>query len=669
MEQATIVKMSEHTMFPTNYRSKYFSLLAIILILTSGLLGCGLRSANTGSLSSRIVNSKGDAVVGAKVFSIFDASRQVYTDSSGKFYLAELPAGINNIVITHPDYALESRQVTIKSDDTTVIDSIKLDKANAPNQISEVKVKSVSSSTATITWNTYKNVISNIDYGQTLQYGMLYREQISKTTHEATITNLSPETLYHFRIQYIDENAKSHYSYDYSFKTTQPERPTPPVSIQIASFSQLEVVRIEWQKSTSPSVVGYNVFRRKEGKLWEKITDTPVSSKVQYYEDLNADSGTFWQYAVTSINDRGANSKKTISKVIFTPGIMNHDTEITINQSPVILTSDLVIAPGANLTVDAGVKFEISEKDSMQSGLDDQRVEILVQGRLAIMGTESSPVIFTPLDGSGKRDHWCGIKVLSDKTGISELHNVNMFGCKGYAIDVEANTFIADSVHIKYCENGIKLSGVNNYFKFNNSSIQEIASEAIFIHNCKRISLNNTQISQTKTGIRVLNSSPDNSIEAYYTYINASKSGIIGTFGKSKFINDLIISKSGIGIIANDFLNSKSNYIDHCTIDALQGIRIVKGNVKIENNIISNTALSGNIGIENSSIMVPSYPYNDVNGFTSAYIGCGTTVGGTTIRPDFKGGNPFDYHLRATSPLKVQDRYGEELGRYGISKL
>jgi len=671
MAQDTIVKTWGHMMFLINGNTKLRILYVVVILSTIGLMGCGLRQSQTGSLSSRIVNADGDAVAGAKVFSIFDESRQVYTQLDGGFYLEELPAGNNNIVILHPDYALEERQFNIQSDETTVVESIKLDEANAPNRITNIKVFKTTSNSATITWNTYKSVISNIDYGITRGYGSLFREQRADTEHRATLENLSPETLYHFRIQYVDEEAVSHYSYDYSFKTTQGDRPSSPLSVSVASFSSLEVVRVEWELATAPSAIGYNVFRRRKDQEWQKITDVPLSQSTMFYEDTNAESGAFLQYGVTSVNDRGADSELVSAHVVFTPGIINKDLEITLDESPVLLTSDIVVAAGVNLTVAAGVEFEIAEVDAMKTGLDTERVEILVHGRIAINGTSEKPVVFKPLDGSGKRDHWQGISILSDKTGISELHYISLFGCTGYALIVEANNFKADNLHVRYCENGLRFSGISDFFELKNTTIEGIASEAIRVENCRRFVISEAMMKDVKVGVHSFTDDADDSLEVLDTDIYANDVGVIGTIGKSKIINSTIVAKSGTGIIVNQYLNTKpkSNFIDHCTIDALNGIKIVSGNVEVENCIIANTAISGKTGIHNVSVLVPSYPYNAVYGFSSDYISCGSGEGGVSTDPKFVGGNPYDYHLMPDSILRIQDRYGSELGRYGASRI
>ena len=83
-------------------------LLAIFASLAS-LTGCGMRQSQSGSLHSRLIDASGNAVDNAEVFSIFAEREKVLSGLDGGFYLSELPAGINNIVILHPDFAIEER--------------------------------------------------------------------------------------------------------------------------------------------------------------------------------------------------------------------------------------------------------------------------------------------------------------------------------------------------------------------------------------------------------------------------------------------------------------------------------------------------------------------------------------------------------------------------------
>jgi hypothetical protein len=638
-------------------------------MLLVNLIGCGMRQSQTGSLSSRIINANGDAVPNAQVFSIFKEAEKVVTAADGSFYLAELPKGLNNIVILHADYALEERPIEIRSDKTTVIESIRLDQANAPHKISDIIVEKVSSTTAVISWNTYRSVICNIEYGLNQDYGTIYREERPAEKHSAMLTGLTPETVYHFRVQYIDDKSISHYSYDFPFKTEMGDRPSQPLSVAVKPFTQLNSVDITWEAATAPSVIGYKVYRKEKDADWQQISDEIIPNKDLKFTDLNAESGSFYQYGVVSVNDRKAESLVKASEQYFIPGVINKNVWVSIDESPLKVTADLVIAAGTNFEVDPGVEIQIAENDSIGSGLDENRVEIIVHGRIALNGTEAQPVAFRPLDGSGKRDHWRGISILSDQTGISQLSHTNLFGCAGYALDIKAkNVKIAD-IGITYSENGISLSQVNTSLELTGCDFNEIASEAIFVDRCRKIVVSDARITEVKAGARVYTDNSEDVFEMKNTDIYALNSAITGTLGKSEIKNCLFVIPQGVAIEIDRTLNSRDNYIDHCTIDAKNGIVIKLGNITIENNIVINKTDEGVIGINNTSVLTPNYDFNNVYGFASSYVGCGPNLGGISIEPKFEGGNPYSYELRPGSSLLMQDKFGSEMGRYGQSRL
>lgn len=657
-------------MFLTDRKIVVPALLLALLLFVAGSTGCGLRQSQTGSLSSRVIDVDGNAVVNAEVFSIFSEREKVLTGLDGGFYLSELPAGINNIVILHPDYALEERQIEIRSDDATVIDFIKLDRANAPHRISNVKVVSVASTSATIAWTTYRSVICNVDYGTSQFYGNLYRELRSSSEHTAILKDLSPETVYHFRVQYLDESSVSHYSYDFSFKTGDADRPFAASAIRLLPFSALGMIDIEWDAATSGQPAsGYNIYRQIKGGNWEKLNEAPIDARNRKYSDQTVTSGIFCRYAVTAVNNLAAESEMLVSDTVFVPGVINQSVVLSAADSPVKLYSDLIVAAGISLTVEAGTEFLISETDSFASGHDEQRVEILVHGRLAVLGSEAAPVVFAPLDGSGRRDHWAGIRILSSLSGVSEVSHAQMFGCSGFALDVSAINVRVANLSVAHSYHGLLLNGVREVIDLTSCSFSEIASVAVELRNCRRVSLTNSVLDRVHTGINSITNNADDQVIVRNTDINALNTGIRGLFGRSRIINVLIVCPDGTGINGLDAMNERDNYIDHVTIDAMRGIEINKGNFVIENCIVVNRSLNGITGIANNSELNPEYGFNNIFGFTAAYRGCLAGTGAMTIDPLFAGGNPFDYHLLAESTLKLEDRYGSEMGRYGTTRL
>lgn len=175
------------------------------------------------------------------------------------------------------------------------------------------------------------------------------------------------------------------------------------------------------------SVTGYNIYRRhklvKRAELsdWVKLNDSPVDAKTFEFTDLTVESGKFYRYGVTSINQFGVDSEKEITDMVFATGVLNEETVLTADDSPIELHADLIVAAGVNLLIEAGTEILIGEKDSNSSGLDEERVEILVYGQITIDGIAGKPVVFAPLNGSGRRDHWAGISVITDSQLVSRI--------------------------------------------------------------------------------------------------------------------------------------------------------------------------------------------------------------------------------------------------------
>lgn len=642
-------------------------LLAILLFLATG---CGLRQSQTGSLSSRVVDADGNAVVNAEVFSIFAEREKVLTGLDGGFYLSELPAGLNNIVILHPDFVLEERQIEVKSGDATVVDFIRLDRSNAPNRISNVKVAQVASSTVLISWQTYRSVICSVEYGTSVFYGQNAREQRPAIEHSMTLTGLNPETLYHFRVFYVDDSGKNYFSYDYSFKTDVADRPAIPASLRLLPFESLGIVGMEWAPAVHGLPArGFNVYRQYKGTEWLKLNETPLDGKTLSYTDTTAASGRFCRYAVRAVDGFGAESEQVETELVFLPGVINEDTVLALTDSPVRLYSDIIVAAGATLVVEAGTEVQVSETDAFAAGENEDKIEVIIHGRLEIRGSSEQPVAFAPLNGSGRRDHWAGIKILSSQTGISDISFLHLFGCEDFALDVSALNVRINGLAVAYSRNGLRVTGVRDVLNIGACSFSEIAAIALEMNNCRRVTVEGCSFSDVHTGIVTMTESADDQTIIKNCDIYASETGISGVWGRNRIIGTLVVSRSGTGIVCQDVLHAFDNYIDHVTVDAARGIEIISGTVNVQNNIIVNRLQNGIVGIRNQTGQEPEYQFNDVYGFFTLYQGCSGTLGATAIDPKFVAGNPFDYRLMPDSTLKLQDIHGSELGRYGVSRL
>ncbi len=123
-----------------------------------------------------------------------------------------LQSGSNVITLTARDAAGKSGTALItvtynSGPDTT------------PPVVSAVST-SLTSTTATISWTTNESATSQVDYGTTSAYGSATAaDPTLVTSHSQTLTGLTPETNYHFRVKSTDAAGNLAASADYTFKT------------------------------------------------------------------------------------------------------------------------------------------------------------------------------------------------------------------------------------------------------------------------------------------------------------------------------------------------------------------------------------------------------------------------------------------------------------------
>ncbi|AKJ05346.1 Hypothetical protein AA314_06972 [Archangium gephyra] len=82
-----------------------------------------------------------------------------------------------------------------------------------------------------------------------------------------------------------------------------------------------------------------------------------------------------------------------------------------------MLQGDVTVAWGTKLTLEPGVQVIAAASDALKSGVDPQRVELIVDGTLVVRGTAASPVELTSHGGSGS---WYGIRVRGGRG--TEIH-------------------------------------------------------------------------------------------------------------------------------------------------------------------------------------------------------------------------------------------------------
>ena len=104
-------------------------------------------------------------------------------------------------------------------------------------QITSVEYTEVTSDAATIIWATNEEADSKVDYGSDNAYGSEVTAATLVTTHSVSLTGLSAETEYHFKVTSADGSSNSSESGDLTFTTLAAPDQATEVSVASVSYA------------------------------------------------------------------------------------------------------------------------------------------------------------------------------------------------------------------------------------------------------------------------------------------------------------------------------------------------------------------------------------------------------------------------------------------------
>lgn len=102
------------------------------------------------------------------------------------------------------------------------------------------------------------------------------------------------------------------------------------------------------------------------------------------------------------------------------------DTKVESRDGVYYVSGDVVIEPGASLTIHPGtIRVAPVDPDIPNLGSDASRVEIIVKGTLNVLGTSSNPVVFESFtDSAPTESDWVGIRFEPGSKGILQHANI-----------------------------------------------------------------------------------------------------------------------------------------------------------------------------------------------------------------------------------------------------
>ncbi|QRN94160.1 hypothetical protein JRI60_34135 [Archangium violaceum] len=146
-------------------------------------------------------------------------------------------------------------------------------------------------------------------------------------------------------------------------------------------------------------------------------------------------------------------------------GTLSTPTVWTRSGSPYVLKGDVTVAWGVKLTLEPGARIIAASTDALRSGVDPERVELIVDGTLVVRGTRSRPVELTARGAPGS---WYGIRVrggrgtVIDGAVVTQARQGISLGMSAVVRNTSVSAIEQDCLHVSWGEStleGNQLSG------------------------------------------------------------------------------------------------------------------------------------------------------------------------------------------------------------------
>jgi hypothetical protein len=237
--------------------------------------------------------------------------------------------------------------------------------------VRDVKVTGVTDTTATVTWTTNEYASQSIQYGTTTSYGSTLRPPLDFTTaHSMTLTGLSANTAYHFKVTSDDNSGNSTTSGDFvvvtrpsgatagtQFSSTQGSNGWSYLSWNGSSYANLTWNSTDnvWKAASDANAYIGSTYQH-PGSSLDTVRKWTASTSGWYQV-----SGDFYKSNVESpwnasaVNGDGVNlSIKLDDSTVWSTNLQSQEREVQHHDVVVYLTSGDALYFGVNKNVNNG---------------------------------------------------------------------------------------------------------------------------------------------------------------------------------------------------------------------------------------------------------------------------------------------------------------------------
>ena len=239
--------------------------------------------------------------------------------------------------------------------------------------------------------------------------------------------------------------------------------------------------------------------RRELGGTWYapvNLSNSPDTTSLCPHIAYTETQDTGYVYSVwTEGNEAPYRIKTGYWQVPKVPLIISgHISENTTWARDIYIMGDVTVDSGVTLTINPKVRVYFALSDCEESGIDRNRCELIVNGKLVAEGTETDSIYFTSARIEPERNDWYGIRFTSSDT--SSLDYVSLKYAKN-GISYEQNS-VAMVVNSSISNNETGVSAAQSAPTIKKCNINDNSS-GIYCSNCTNVIIDSCQITNDRS--------------------------------------------------------------------------------------------------------------------------------------------------------------------------
>jgi len=636
--------------------------ICVLALVSFGLIGCeNEQKIQRGVVSGGITDTAGNRIADATVTS----HRSLFTavsDKEGRYAFTSLDAGSQRLTVTRPGFKTASLTMALEAG--LVYDNVNFRLEPLANKINYAVFKREREA---VTFDVFPAEPMKCTFVYQGEHQPQIRTEPTAlgNDHRFVIRPPVQGIVYTCFIEGITSDDRRYLSDTATF-TTLPAGDipgAPPAPVVPAVVQTRDGPKVTWAYDGIDPLKGFRIWRGVNDAaltLWQD--ENNLFSAERFAVDDQPNPGLRTKYAIEAVDLDGNVSSRTAEVAIVPAGVLKQSVKWLNAWSPIDLTGDIQVPELTTLTIEPGVVVRVKPEDLSQSGMDPLRCEVIIDGRLVVAASGTSPVRFISAASLPGREDWDGIRLRTQagQPSGSEIANLEVVNARN-GLNITAGPLQLTGFGARMCETGVHIEGASGTV-LSTLSFKDCTT-GLLAEGTSNVRVKYVTARGGGSGVH-LRGNRDFFL-AGVDVRAVMDTALIVDDNASPTIRGALLEAARLGMT----VQGAAGDLQFITIDAPNGVYVDGADKPVlKNNIIVNRRAPGTgTGVEERTAG-RSYIYNNIYGFKYETAGCdqsGAPV--LNIDPLFTGSasGEYNYRLRGDSMLLTSSDTGGQMGAYG----